>query len=129
MKKIVLLEKYPVYTLEVFKNETNYKNVKEIISYFENLINNHEIAKLISTFDHYSHTKSIGGAINEKILDAQNIIFCFGKAIPKTAMLAARPRSIGVCELEDSFMIEFLEAPNEDMNKLMEDWAKSVANL
>ncbi|NPA58898.1 MAG: hypothetical protein GXO30_00315 [Epsilonproteobacteria bacterium] len=129
MKKSILLEKYPVYSLEIGKEETSYKTAKEIIAHFEKLVNEHNIAQFIATFDHYAHTTKIGGAINEDILDAQNIVFCFGKAIPNTKMLAARPRSIGVCELNDSFVVDFLEAPNEDMNKLMEDWAKSVANL
>ncbi len=43
-------------------------------------------------------------------------------------ILAARPRSIGVCELENSFFIEFLEAPMEQLNAVMEDWARSIAN-
>jgi len=129
MKKSILLERYPIYSLEISKNETSYKSADEIISYFEGLINEHNIAKFIAKFDHYAHTTSIGGAINEDILDAKNIVFCFGRAIPNTKMLAARPRSIGVCEMKDSFVIDFLEAPNEDMNKLMEDWAKAVANL
>jgi hypothetical protein len=42
-------------------------------------------------------------------------------------MLAARPRSIGVCERKNDFVISFLEAPVPAINQKMEEWAKSLA--
>lgn len=126
MKKTIFMDKYPVYTLELLKNEINQKNVAEIIAYFKEKIESHKIAKFIAIFDHYAHTKSLNGQINPEILDAQNIIFCFGPAIPNTKILAARPRSIGVCELDDKFIVEFIEAPKEELHDLMEAWAKSL---
>ncbi len=128
MKKTIFMEKYPVYTLEIQKSETTYKKVSEILAYLKTLVDGHKIAKYIATFNHYEHTSSLGGDINPEIKDAQNLIFCFGPAIPNTKILAARPRSIGVAQLEDSFIIEFLEAPKEQLNDLMETWAKSIAN-
>ena len=128
MKKTVFMEKYPVYTLEILKSETTYNAVGDILLYLKNLVEEHKIAKYIATFNHYEHTSQLGGDINPDIKDAQNLIFCFGPAIPNTKILAARPRSIGVAELENSFIIEFLEAPKEQLNDLMETWAKSVAN-
>jgi hypothetical protein len=122
------MEKYPVYTLEISKDETNYTDVKSIINHLKSLVDGHKIAKYIAIFDHYEHTSSLGGEINPEIKDAQNLIFCFGPALPNTKILAARPRSVGVAELEDKFIIEFLEAPKEQLNDLMETWAKSVAN-
>lgn len=126
MKKTTFMEKYPVFSLEVKKYETLYKDVDQIIEYFKTKIDEHEIAKFIAIFDHYEHTTSIGGDINPKIQDAKNIVFCFGQALPDSKMLAVRPRSIGVCELEDSFIIDFLEAPKEQLHKLMEDWTKAI---
>jgi len=128
MKKTIFMEKYPVYTLEISKTETSYTNVGEILEYLKTLVDAHKIAKYIAIFDHYAHTTSLNGDINPDIKDAQNLIFCFGPAIPNTKILAARPRSIGVAELENSFIIEFLEAPKEQLNDLMESWAKSIAN-
>ena len=128
MKKTIFMEKYPVYTLEIKKIETKYTKVSEILDHLKNLVDAHKIAKYIATFDHYSHTTSLNGDINPDIKDAQNLIFCFGPAIPNTKILAARPRSIGIAQLEDSFIIEFLEAPKEQLNDLMETWAKSIAN-
>ena len=128
MKKSIFMEKYPIYSLEISKDETNYTDVNEIIAHLKNLIDEHKIAAFISVFNHYAHTTALNGEINEEIKDAQNVIFCFGKAIPTTKILAARPRSIGVCELENSFIIDFLEAPKEELNGVMENWAKSIAN-
>lgn len=126
MKKTVFMDKYPVYTLSLKKSEVKYTNVLEIVNYFKAKIEGHPVAKFIAIFDHYAHTKSLNGEIMEGLRDAQNIIFCFGQAIPNTKILAVRPRSIGICELEDSFIIEFIEAPKEEMHALMETWAKGL---
>jgi len=126
MKKTILMDKYPVYTLELEKNEVEQKNVPELIAYFKNKIEQHPIAKFIAIFDHYTHTKQIDGEIMDELLDAQNIIFCFGPMIPNTKILAVRPRSIAIAELKDKFIIEFLEAPKEQMHQLMETWAKEL---
>jgi len=126
MTKTIFMEKYPVYSLELNKNEVSVKSVREIIEYFQNKIESHPIAKFIAVFDHYTHTKSINGEINENLLDVQNIIFCFGTAIAQSTISAVRPRSIGVSELEDSFMIEFLEVPKEELNIVLESWSKGL---
>ena len=126
MKKSILMDKYPVYSLKLEKSEVVQKNVPEIIEYFKQKIENHKIAKFIAIFDHYSHTKGLGGPIMDGMLDAQNIIFCFGPALPNTKILAARPRSIGICEFNDHFIIDFLEVPKEELHTLMESWTKSL---
>lgn len=126
MKKTIFMEKYPVYTLELKKTEIVQKSVAEIIEYFKKKIETHPIAKFIAIFDHYSHTQNIDGEINESILDVQNILFCFGTAIPDTKMVAVRPRSIGICELENSFVIEFMEVPKEELNVVLENWSKEL---
>ncbi|MDY0121258.1 MAG: hypothetical protein RBR54_04880 [Sulfurimonas sp.] len=126
MKKTILMEKYPVYTLELEKNEIAQKDVDGIIEYFQNKIEAHPIARFISIFDHYSHTQALGGEINAQIKDAKNIVFCFGAAIPNTKILAVRPRSIAVAELENSFVVEFMEAPVDKLQEVMEDWAKEL---
>ena len=128
MKKTIFMDKYPVYTLEISKNETDLKNVDEVLAYYKAKIDKHKIATFIAIFDHFSHTKSLEGEINPEIKDAKNIVFCFGAALPNTKILAARPRSIGVAELEDSFAIEFIEAPNEKLHDVMENWSKEIAN-
>jgi len=126
MTKTIFMDKYPVYSLELNKTEVKQTTASEIIAYFEKKIEEHPIAKFIATFDHYEHTTNINGDINPEILDAKNIIFCFGKAIPNTKILAARPRSIGVAELADKFVVEFIEAPNEQLHDVMETWSKDL---
>ena len=126
MTKTIFMDKYPVYSLELNKTEIEQSTASEIIEYFKSKIDTHPVATFIANFDHYEHTKSIDGTINPEILDAKNIVFCFGMAIPNTKILAARPRSIGVAELADKFVIEFIEAPNEKLHDVMEMWSKEL---
>ena len=128
MKKTKFMDKYPVYSLELQKSNIKQTNIVEIIEYFKAKIQAHPIAKFIAVFDHYAHTKELNGEINPSIIDAQNLIFCFGPAIPNTKILAVRPRSIGIAELEDKFVIEFIEAPKEQIHQIMEEWAKGLEN-
>ena len=126
MKQTTFKDRYPVWTLELEKTEVTQNNVPEILAYFKSKIEAHPIAVYIATFDHYSHTKNQGGTINPDIKDMQNIIFCFGPEIPNTKVGAVRPRSIAVCELNDKFIIEFMEAPSEKAHDTMEAWAKAL---
>ena len=126
MKQTIFKEKYPVYTLELQKDEIKQKNVPEIIAYFKKLIEAHPIAKYIAIFNHYEHTTGFGGKINPDIKDMQNIIFCFGPEIPNTKVAAVRPRTLGICELEDSFVIEFMEAPSPQAHEDMMNWTKAL---
>ncbi|MBL6970181.1 MAG: hypothetical protein ISR68_02155 [Campylobacterales bacterium] len=128
MKKTIFMDKYPVYSLELSKSKISQTKVSEIAEYFKEKIESHPIAKFIAIFDHYTHTKELNGDIDPNIIDAQNVVFCFGPAIPNTKILAVRPRSIGIAELEDKFVIEFIEAPKEEIHQLMESWAKGLEN-
>ncbi len=129
MKQIIVMDKYPVFVLEIAKSETNYKNVDEILAYLEKQIRTDSIATYIGIFDHYAYTSNLAeGEISEEIKDAKNIICCFGKKLPKAVILAVRPRSIGVAEMAESFVVSFLEAPNPDANTTMEKWAKGIIN-
>ena len=127
MKQLLLQEKYPVYTLELNKSETKYRDTDEIISYLKTCIENHKVTCYIAEFDHYAHTTSLAeGSIQEGIFAAKNIVFCFGIALPKPEMLAVRPRSIGVAEYADHFVVSFLEAPMPMANEAMEKWVKAI---
>jgi hypothetical protein len=127
MKQQLLQEKYPVYVLEVEKSESKYKTTDEILAYLKGCIDEHKVAVYISDFDHYSHTQSLeDGEIEEGIIDAKNIVFCFGIKLPKPVMLSVRPRSIGIAEYEDRFVISFLEAPMPLANTAMESWVKAI---
>lgn len=127
--RTLFLDKYPVHSLEIQKEETTFKSVPEIMEHLKAKVEAHKIATCISIFDHHTHTKNINGTVAPEIKDAQNIIFCFGAMLPNTKMLAARPRSIGVAELENSFAVEFMEAPIDELHKVMESWAISIKNI
>jgi len=130
MKKSIIMEKYPVFELNIKKIETKFQTADDIIEYLKEKIDNHPIAIYIATFDHYSHTKSLAdGEVASDILDAKNIVCCFGKNLPKANLLAVRPRSIGVAELSDEFVVSFLEAPNPIANEAMENWVKGIINI
>ena len=126
MKQMILQEKYPVFVLDVFKNETRYKSANEIINFFKQKIDAHPVCKYIGEFDHYSHTKSVDGEINPEIKDCKLVIFCFGNKLPNGKIPAVRPRSIGVTEYDDKFEISFLEAPALIANEVMEGWVKEL---
>jgi len=130
MKEITVLEKYPVLTLEIGKKDTQYKNIDEIFTYLKTQIEAHPIAIYIGEFDHYRHTTSLEeGKMAEDILDAKNILCCFGKVLPKPEVLAVRPRAIGVAEMRDSFVVSFMEAPNPDANGAMKKWVEGISDL
>ena len=130
MKQITVMEKYPVYTMEIAKNETTYKSVDEILVYLKAKVLAHPIATYIGEFDHYTHTLNLEvGEISDDIKNAKNMLCCFGKVLPKPEVLAVRPRSIGVAEMAESFVLSFLEATNSEANMAMEQWVKGISNL
>ena len=124
---MILQEKFPVFTLEINKSETDFRSAQELINYFKRLIDDHEVTRFIGEFDHYSHTKGLeDGVVDESITDARNIVFCFGTQLPKPEILAVRPRSIGIAETVDHFIISFMEAPMAFANDTMKAWVKSI---
>lgn len=126
MQQKIFKEKYHIFEIKFEKEELIYKNVNEIIEVLKKKIDENEIIAYIATFDQFAHTQNINGDINPSIKDAKNIVFCFGKEIPTPEVLAVRPRSIGVVELENHFVVNFLEAPNEQANIAMENIVKSL---
>lgn len=129
MKQSLLQEKYPVFSLDLPKAETKYKDCDEIIAYLKARVDEHKIAKYIADFDHYAHTLALeDGVLEEGLIAARNLVFCFGIQLTKPEMLAVRPRSIGVAEYENHFVISFLEAPMPVANQAMETWAKALVS-
>lgn len=123
MKKSMLNEKYPVCVLEITKSECGYSTVEELTEYFKARIAENPKVKFIGVFDHYAHTSSIGGEINPAIVGAVDVLFCFGFALPNPQILALRPRSIGIADMGEHFVVSFMEAPMQPANLAMESWA------
>ncbi|CAA7626293.1 DUF6858 family protein [Magnetospirillum sp. UT-4] len=126
MKQSVFMEKYPVFSLELAKDETSMASVDDIVAYFRARIEGHGKATFIAVFDHFGHTKRLGGEIDPAIKDAKNVVFCFGLALPNPQVMAVRPRSIGIVDLGDRFFVNFMEAPMKAANDAMEEWAKGL---
>lgn len=127
MQKMLLNEKFPIFKLDFLKTETNFNSAQEIINRLIELIDNNKDVRYVGEFDHYSHTKGLqDGEIDESIVDARNVMFCFGRKLTQPEVLAVRPRSIGVAEKKDSFTVSFMEAPMVSANQTMEGWVNSL---
>ena len=126
MKQTLLQEKYPIFVAEIAKAETDYPSVQALVDYYKGKIAENPKVQFIGVFDHYAHTTAIGGPIVEGMIAAVDIIFCFGFAIPTPQMLAVRPRSIGIADMGDKFVISFMEAPMQPANQAMEAWTLAL---
>jgi hypothetical protein len=127
LKQTLLKEKYPIFSLELGRDEIELGSVDEIAGYFKQRIEAHRATCFIAEFDHYAHTRSLPeGRVGGGILAAKNLIFCFGITLPNAHALALRPRSIGIAETAEGFIISFMEAPMPVANSAMESWAKDL---
>ena len=127
MKFKQLKGEYPIYTTTLQKSATSLKDVDAFITHFKTKILAHPVATYIAVFDHYSHTASLKeGHIEPDVLDAKNIICCFGKDLSNPEVLAIRPRSIGIVERQDDFIISFMKAPNPAANDAMIAWVEAL---
>ena len=129
MKKIEFNDTYPLFIKKIDKNRTSFNNVDEIMDYLRMKIEADAISVYIGEFDHYGHTSGLEShEIADNILDAKNIIFCFGEKLMLPEVAGLRPRSFGVVLTTDSFVISFLQAPNPQANAKMVEWVESVEN-
>ncbi len=126
MKQTLLQEKYPIFVAEIGKDETDCQTVEAVAAYLQARIAEKEKVVFIGIFDHYAHTRGLGGEIAPGIVGALDVMFCFGFALPNPQVLAVRPRSIGVADLGDKFVISFLEAPMKPANEAMEAWVRGL---
>ena len=116
------MDKYPVYTKEIKKENTKFKNVDDFIGALKEKVDEDEVATYIGVFDHFTHTKWINWEIMEGMIAGKILLFCFGQDLPKAEAMAVRPRNIAIAEFEDNFIISFLEAPKEKANDKKISW-------
>lgn len=129
MKQLHFQEKYPITVLDIAKSETSHTSVEGIAEYFKACIASTPRVSYIASFDHLAHTRAIGGDIAPEIVAAMNVVFCFGHALPNPQVLAVRPRSIGIADLGDRFVVSFMDAPMKPANDAMQTWALALRNL
>ncbi len=126
MKRTILLDTHPMYSIEIPKSKAKVSNIDEIIKHFKQKIEENPEAVFITVFDHYAHTKELNGEILDTIVNAQNLLFCFGHTIKNINILAFRPKSIAICETKESFILEFLETPRPEVNSWIQSWIKAL---
>lgn len=128
MKETVELQEYPVFSLELPKSESRFATVDEITGSLMEKVKQHPMAAFIAIFDHYQHSSSIKEAtIDHRLINAKNVVFCFGLCLHDAKAMATRPRSIGIVEYADRFIVSFIEAPMPVVNSAMESWARGLA--
>ena len=121
------MDKYPVLSLELLKSQTRFTSVDEILAVLEARVEASPVACKIALFDHYAHTSALPeGEIADDILAAKHLVFCFGIKLPTPLAMAVRPSSIGVTELNDRFVVSFMEAPNPQMNDTLKQWVTAL---
>ena len=117
--------KFPIFERRVLKSETSHKNAKEIIAFLKEQMAKNPVVIVIGEFDHAAHTAKVG-QMNPLMRDVQQVIFCFGPAIPNDDIVAVRPRAIGVIEYDDYFIVNFGEAPAAMPNDAMKSWVEQI---
>jgi len=126
MQQMQFQNKYPIRETRIEKTETTAANAVAIIDRLKQNVDQDERTAFIGLFDHMSHTKSLQGEIADEIIDARHIVFCFGIKLPNAQVMAVRPRSIGVTEFDDHFVINFLEPPMPMATEAMESWVEEL---
>jgi hypothetical protein len=128
LEQKLALGKYPIFSTEIAKSTTSKSSVNEIIDFLKSKIEENPVTAFIGIFDHYTHTNSIGGQIPTEMKDIKNIVFCFGPQVPNSDIVAVRPRSIGVIEFDNHFVVNFMEAPGAMPNQTMMQWVAELKN-
>jgi hypothetical protein len=127
MEKIHLLDKYPVYVEELAKVGTDCASTDDVVAWLRANVEPTAGATLIGVFDHQAHVAAHPeGQIAPENKDSKHVIFCLSNAIPNPLIAAVRPRAISIVELEDRFVISFLEAPVEGPNQVMTGWIEGL---
>ena len=130
MQELLFKNEYPIFTMSLQKSETTHTTVQEILDTLQSKIEAHPVATYVGLFNHYEHTSCLeSGEVSSEIVDAQNILFCFGKELLVPEVLAVRPRSIGIAERNSDFVLSFLKAPNPTANEAMVKWVESLRDL
>lgn len=125
MRKELFKDQYRLVLAECGKGESGFPSIDAVVDFFRARIEAHPVAVFIAVFDHAAHTRSLGekGSIAPEIINARHVVFCFGKELESPLVMGVRPRSIGITELDDRFVISFQEAPKPAAQEAMEAWA------
>jgi len=127
MERLEFMDRFPLFRFKLKRSACRFELLDEIQAHYKALVRAHPVAVFIAAFDHHAHTQGLPqGEMNSKILGARNLIFCFGPKLNNPEVLAIRPRSIGIAEWEDGFVISFMETPAEAINQTMINWTQQL---
>ncbi len=126
MEKKIINEEFPIYYKEIAKRDTSYKHIGEIIAALQTRLADNPSAQVIAVFNLYDHVRMRDGQVADEILGAQNLLFCVANAIPNSDLVALRPRSIGLTEFADRFVLNFMEAPAHPVTETMRTLIEAV---
>ena len=125
MRKELFKDRYHLVVAEAPKGK--FSTVDEVVEFFRARIEAHPVAVFIAVFDHYAHTSGLeGGEVAPEIKAARHVVFCFGKELESPLVMGVRPRSIGIAELADRFVVSFQEAPKPVAQEAMESWVAEL---
>lgn len=129
MHTTLFMDTYPIHTYTLPKSTVQLATTTDVIAALKAKVDADGTADFIATYDHFAHTQALPqGEVGQGIQAAQLLVFCFGIKLPSPEAVAVRPRSIGVTEYADRFVISFMVAPNPAMNTTMQQWVKSLAS-
>jgi hypothetical protein len=117
---------YTVCSIEITKPGL-YADADDVVEAILRRIEEHPKARLIAVFDHLEHTWEVGGDIAPEVVAARHVVFCLGLTLPGPVAMALRPRAIAVTELNDRFIVNFLETPVADAGEIVARWVASLA--
>ena len=124
METIMFKEEYPVMKEEWLKSELKDDvTVDDIVKEFVDKINEMWI-KIFDVFDHYKWTveKFPEWYIYPGIKAAKMIIFCWWQEIVSPYVFWVKPRNVWVVEMQDRFIISFLQIPNPKKMELCKEF-------
>ncbi len=123
MRRVLFKERYHLVVSEIMKEGSGFASVDDMVDFFRARIEAHPVAVFIAVFDHYAHTRGFGeDGVDSAIIGAKHVVFCFGKELESPLVMGVRPRSIGIAELADRFVVSFQEAPKAVAREAMESW-------
>lgn len=121
------IRSYPLYSLEIPRQECRYPQFDTLLDHLQERIEQHPQVQFLGRFDHYHHTSSLEhGEVAGQIVAAVNLLFCFGITLPDPKCLAERPRSLGVAETEQGFCLSYLQTPMPLANREIECWLNEL---
>ncbi len=114
--------RYPAMIPELEKSDRICQTVEDVGDYFRARIAENPKTQFIGVFDHFAHTRKIGGDWGGKSIRefARRRASSSASRSPHPQILALRPRSTGVADMGDRFVVSFMEAPVQRANVAME---------